>query len=70
MKKSSSNDPIRLQHILDAAHQTKSFMLGRKPSDLEGDTMLAFAVVHALGMIGEAANQVTDELHQQYPQIQ
>jgi uncharacterized protein with HEPN domain len=53
-------DFVRLHHMMDAARSVQRFVRGRERRDLDADEMLAFAVVHALQIIGEAASQVSD----------
>ena len=45
--------------MLDAARDARSFVEGRSRADLDSDRMLAFALVRALEIIGEAANNVS-----------
>lgn len=51
-------DLVRLRHMLDAARQALIFTAGRQREDLDQDTMLLFAVVRAIEIIGEAAAHV------------
>ncbi len=51
-------DVVRLRHMLDAARKAVEFARGRQRDDLHEDQMPAFALVHALQIIGEAASQV------------
>lgn len=69
MKKVPENDRIRLRHMLDAAYKVRSFMVDKTKSNLKNDDMLAFAVVRALEIIGEAGNQITVETQVKYPEI-
>ena len=48
------DDRIRLRHIVDALNSTIRFTVGRRRGDLDEDEMLAFALVHALQIVGEA----------------
>jgi len=52
-------DRIRLTHMLDSAEAALEFVRGRSASDLDTDRMLYFAVVRAVEIIGEAANQIS-----------
>lgn len=54
-------DRVRLLHMLDAAREARGFAGNRARADLESDSMLLRALVNCLGVIGEAASQVTDE---------
>jgi len=53
-------DLIRLRHILDAASEARSFVKGRSRSDLDDDRQLAWALVKAVEIIGEAAYQIQE----------
>lgn len=66
----SNEDRVRLQHMLDAARTAIRFVQGKDQSDLAGDDLLSFAVVRALEVMGEAARQVSQELKNQYPDIE
>lgn len=69
MKKRTENDPVRIKHILDATQTALGFVANRQRPDLDDDSMLAFAVVRALSVVGEAATHVTEEFRATYPQI-
>ncbi|MCC6950985.1 MAG: DUF86 domain-containing protein [Phycisphaerales bacterium] len=55
------NDRERLQHMLDAALDVRTYVAGRGRADLDTDSMLRRALVNALQVVGEAAARVTDE---------
>jgi uncharacterized protein with HEPN domain len=57
----SAEDRVRLRHMVEAADAAIGFMAGRTRADLDTDLMLAFAVVRAIGIVGEAAHHVSDE---------
>jgi len=54
------DDAIRLRHMLDAATEALRFVRGRRREDLDHDRQLAWALVKAIEIIGEAAAQVSD----------
>ncbi len=58
-------DVVRLRHMLDAAWEAGRFVAGRTRDALDSDTMLRVALERAIEVIGEAANQVTDETRDQ-----
>jgi uncharacterized protein with HEPN domain len=62
-------DRIRWQHMIDAAEDAMGFMRGRTRADLDQDRMLAFAVVRAIEIIGEAASKVTPQTRTGHPEI-
>ncbi|MFQ5445878.1 MAG: DUF86 domain-containing protein [Saprospiraceae bacterium] len=62
-------DRIRLQHILDAIEEVKSFTKGISAEDFMDSTMIISACIRQLEVIGEASNRLTDELMNQNPQV-
>jgi uncharacterized protein with HEPN domain len=54
------DDGVRLRHMRDASREAVGFAEGRHRSDLDDDTMLVFAMVKAIEIVGEAANQVSE----------
>jgi uncharacterized protein with HEPN domain len=55
----SPEDRIRIEHMLEAGTAAQQFISGRTRSDLDHDTMLLFALVRALEIIGEAAGRIS-----------
>ncbi|MEZ4672335.1 MAG: HepT-like ribonuclease domain-containing protein [Anaerolineae bacterium] len=55
--------------MLDETQKVQHFVDGRQRIDLDANEMLAYAVIRAIELIGEAAARVTDETRNQYPQI-
>lgn len=53
-------DTDRLRHMRDAARSALRFVQGRDRADLDADEMLAFALVRALEIVGEAAVRLSD----------
>lgn len=62
-------DNIRLKHLLDASIEIVSFTEHKTQTEFEQDRKLHLSVVHLLGIIGEAGNQVSEEIKQQYTTI-
>jgi uncharacterized protein with HEPN domain len=63
------DDRTRLQHIAEAAELVLHFIKDRTRSDLDSDAMLLLAVVRALEIIGEAANNVSTETRANLPEL-
>ncbi len=63
------DDRVRLRHIADALKAAMRFAEGRSREDLDKDQMLAFALLHAIQIVGEAASKITAEFREQHPQI-
>ena len=55
------DDVIRIRHMIEAARTVARFVEGRRRADLDGDTMLGFAIVRAIEIFGEAASKVSRE---------
>ena len=69
MKKSSNNDRVRLTHMLDAAQKAIQFSDKLTLNDLEYDELRQFALARAVEIIGETANNLTEEFKAAHPQI-
>jgi len=63
------DDRIRLQHMLDAAHEALSFVQGRRREDLDRDRLLVLGLVKAIEIIGEAAYQISASTRAKLPDI-
>jgi uncharacterized protein with HEPN domain len=63
------DDLIRLNHIADALRSAIGFTQGRRREDLDNDQMLAFALIHALQIVGEAASKISLETRNEHSQI-
>jgi uncharacterized protein with HEPN domain len=62
-------DLTRLKHMLDAAHEVVVFTNGEKRESLDNDIKLMRALSMSIGIIGEAASHVSDEVREASPQI-
>jgi uncharacterized protein with HEPN domain len=63
------DDEIRLRHMLDAAEDARTFVVGRDREDLEKDRMLALALVRSIEIIGEAGARVSAEGRDKVPEV-
>jgi uncharacterized protein with HEPN domain len=63
------DDRVRLHHIVDALKSAMRFTQDRRREDLDKDEMLAFALVHALQIVGEAASKISIETRDEHPRI-
>ena len=50
-------DRVRVLHMIEAAETALNFVSGRQRADLNSDQMLLFALVRAIGVVGEAASK-------------
>ncbi len=55
----NARDKTLLHDMLDAARNAVTFAAGRSRSDLDSDTMFAYAAVRAIEIVGEAASKVS-----------
>jgi uncharacterized protein with HEPN domain len=55
--------------MLDAARDAIAFANGRSRDDLQTDRMLAFALVHAIEIVGEAAARITKETQAKHGEL-
>ena len=63
-----AKDKGRLDHILECINNIFEFAEGKTFEQIEGDKMCYFAIVYQLVIIGEAANMLTKEFREAYPQ--
>jgi uncharacterized protein with HEPN domain len=63
------DDRVRILHMIEAAEAVAEFVAGRKRNDLDEDRMLLFAVVHAIEILGEAANKISPQIRAAAPQV-
>ena len=54
------DDRVRIEHMLRAARDVQRYTGGRTRADLDTDSMLRRAVLHAIQEIGEAAANTSD----------
>jgi uncharacterized protein with HEPN domain len=52
----NERDHTRFLDMLTEAQRVQEFLAGRQQEDLFVDMLLAYAVVHAIGIVGEAAS--------------
>lgn len=63
------DDVIRIRHMIEAARAVARFVEGRQRADLDGNTVLSFAIVRAIEIFGEAASKVSHEARAQAPGV-
>jgi uncharacterized protein with HEPN domain len=57
--KSEVGDKARLQHIFDAIKEIENYIVNSSYEDFQSNSMMQFAAVKQLEIIGEASNQLT-----------
>lgn len=65
----NETDYIRLQHMRDASREVQAFAKDSTREELETDVKLVRALSMSIGIIGEAANNVSRETQDASPQI-
>ncbi|WP_171981884.1 DUF86 domain-containing protein [Brevundimonas sp. LM2] len=60
---------IRLRDIRDNARRALDFLGDRAAEDLEADPLHAYAILHAVQIVGEAAGRVPAEVRDAAPSI-
>lgn len=68
--KGKIGDQQRLEHILDAIHEIESYTAGAGLSAFLSNSMMKFASIKQIEIIGEAANYITEETKQQFSDIE
>ncbi len=63
-------DVSRLRDMLENARLARQFMQHKTRDDLANDLLLAYGVVRALEVVGEAARYVTDETRVLLPSVE
>jgi uncharacterized protein with HEPN domain len=66
---SANDDLVRLRHMLDYSHDAVKFLEGKTLDDLNSDVMLTRALTYTVGIIGEAASNISREFQDANPQI-
>jgi uncharacterized protein with HEPN domain len=65
----NERDETRLRDMLDAARKAVAFADDKTREALDEDELLAFALVRALEIVGEAASRVSQETRSRFQQI-
>ncbi len=65
----SKDDLMHITHALEVTRKALGFAEGRRLAHIYKDEMLAYALIRALEMIGEAANFISPELKAKYPGV-
>ena len=55
------DDTVRLRHMLDAAREALSFVVGHERLDLDANRQLTLAIIKDIEIVGEAASRVSAE---------
>ena len=63
-------DKIRLQHILDAILEIESYLIDADFSAFIDNSMMRFACIKQMEIIGEASNHISTETKTKFSEIQ
>jgi uncharacterized protein with HEPN domain len=55
--------------MLDAINTALGFAHNHTRADLDSDTMLTFAIIRAIEIVGEAASKISDETRSSFPDL-
>jgi uncharacterized protein with HEPN domain len=67
--RSKLGDKIRIKHILDAIDEIESYTVDMKMDDFFNDSMVRFACIKQLEIIGEACNHISEDIKFSYTLI-
>lgn len=62
-------DQVRLRHMIEAGETVATFVAGRSRPDLDQDRMLAFALIRAIEIMGEAASRMSADARAEMPDV-
>ena len=68
--KGQMTDKIRIQHILDAIAEVEKYLAGVSLNDFLTNSEKRFATIKQIEIVGEACNQITNDIKQAYPEIE
>ena len=68
--KGKKGDISRLQHIYDAIIEIENYIKNRNFSDFINNSMLRFACIKQLEIIGEASNHISSESQKKFSEIE
>lgn len=63
-------DKIRLQHIYDAIIEIESYLFNQDFTQFMGNSMMRFASIKQLEIIGEASNHISNETKLKFSKIE
>jgi uncharacterized protein with HEPN domain len=63
-------DKVRLQHILDAITEIESYLGNTDFRDFMGNSMMRFACIKQMEIIGEASNYITEDTKENFSEIE
>lgn len=67
---SKLGDKVRLQHIYDAIIEIESYIIDIDSNKFSENSMMKFACVKQMEIIGEASNHISDEIKSKFLNIE
>lgn len=67
--RSSIGDKIRLQHIIDAIDEIESYVVGADFNKFKDNSMMRFACIKQMEIIGEASNHISEGVKSKFSYI-
>ena len=68
--RSKLGDKVRLQHILDSIQEIESYLVDVDFEDFIENSMMRFACIKQMEIIGEATNHVTEEVKAEFSEVE
>lgn len=68
--RSEPGDKIRLKHILDAIEEIEKYLTDADFTIFIGNSMMRFACIKQMEIIGEASNHISAELKSKFTDIE
>jgi uncharacterized protein with HEPN domain len=65
-----SGDKVRLNHVLEAIAEIEIYLLNMEIENFKQNSMMRFACIKQLEIIGEACNHVTSETKQRFSDVE
>ena len=63
-------DKVRLQHILDAILEIENYSRDTEFTDFKNNSMMRFACIKQMEIIGEASNHISDEIKVRFSSVE
>lgn len=63
-------DKVRLQHIYDAILEIETYMVDKEFSDFMTNSMMRFACIKQMEIIGEASNHISEAIKSGFSQVE
>lgn len=68
--KNKLGDKIRIQHILDAIEEIDSYLSAADLPTFLANSMMRFACIKQMEIIGEASKHISEDIKSKYPDIE